>query len=135
MFCCVRRNIVFATATASPSATWPRNACCCTRTPAARCDALSAGCSTNGLRPRRQHFANSLEQILEMVQASLGVSLAGERLPAAVPVLRRPIEVEQAGRSIVLAVVAGRQLGPTPALCIKLMRARAWVQDTKAEAA
>lgn len=89
----------------------------------------------NELRPRRQHFGNSLEQILEMVQASLGVSLAGERLPATAPVLRRPIETEQAGRSIVLAVVAGRQLGPTPAMCVKLMRASAWTQDNQAEAA
>lgn len=89
----------------------------------------------NGLRPRRQHFGNSLEQILEMVQASLGVSLAGDRLPVTAPVLRRPIEAEQTGRSVVLAVVAGRQLGPTPALCVKLMRARAWTQDTQAEAA
>jgi len=88
-----------------------------------------------GVRPRRQHFGNSLEQILEMVQASLGVSLAGESLPATAPVLRRPIEMEQPNRSIVLTVVAGRQLGPTPAMCIKLMRARAWGQDSKAEAA
>jgi DNA-binding transcriptional LysR family regulator len=89
----------------------------------------------HGLRPRRQHFGNSLEQLLEMVQASLGVSLAGDRLPATLPVLRRPVETEQPNRSIVLTVVAGRQLGPTPAMCVKLMRARAWVQDSKAEAA
>jgi len=89
----------------------------------------------NDVRPRRQHFANSLEQILEMVQASLGVSLVGERLPAMAPVLRRPIEAEAAGRSIVLAVVAVRQLGPTPAMCVKLMRARAWARDNQAEAA
>jgi len=86
------------------------------------------------LHPRRQHFGNSLEQLLEMVQASLGVSLAGERLPPTAPVLRRPIESDHPGRSVVLAVVAGRQLGPTPAMCVKLMRARAWTQDTKAEA-
>ncbi|MBS0641140.1 MAG: LysR family transcriptional regulator [Acetobacteraceae bacterium] len=89
----------------------------------------------NGVRPRRQHFGSSLEQILEMVHASLGVSLAGERLPATAPVLRRPIDAEQATRSVVLAVVAGRQLGPTAALCVKLLRARAWTQDSKAEAA
>ena len=86
----------------------------------------------NNVRPRRQHFGNSAEQLLEMVQASLGVSLAGERLPATAPVLRRPIEAEQAGRSIVLAVVAGRQLGPTPALCIKLLRARSWDRPVEA---
>ena len=89
----------------------------------------------NDIRPRRQHFANSQEQMLEMVQASLGVSLAGDRLPASSPALRRPLEAELAARSVVLAVVAGRQLGPTSAMCVKLMRARTWSQDMPAEAA
>jgi LysR family hydrogen peroxide-inducible transcriptional activator len=87
------------------------------------------------VKPRRQHFANSFEQIMEMVQASLGVSLAGERLPATTPVLRRHIATEPDQRSIVLATVAGRQLGPTPALFLKMLRARAWSQDVQPTAA
>jgi DNA-binding transcriptional LysR family regulator len=80
----------------------------------------------NDLRPRRQHFGNSPDQLLEMVQAALGVSVAGERQPAAMPFLRRPIAGEPDGRTIILATAAGRQLGPTPALLLRLMRARAW---------
>ncbi len=80
----------------------------------------------NDVKPRRQHFANSLPQILEMVHASLGVSIAGERLAGAATLLRRPIDVTPDTRTIMLAAVAGRQMGPTPAMFMKLMRARAW---------
>jgi DNA-binding transcriptional LysR family regulator len=86
-------------------------------------------CDRNDVKPRRQHFANSLEQILEMVHASLGISLAGERLPAMAPLVRRPIDADPGGRTVVVATVAGRQLGPTPALFLKMLRARAWSQD------
>lgn len=80
----------------------------------------------NDIKPRRQHFANSLPQILEMVHASLGVSVAGERLTTMAPLLRRRIDVKPDTRTIMLAAVAGRQMGPTPAMFMKLMRARAW---------
>ncbi len=83
----------------------------------------------NDLRPRRQHFGNSTEQLLEMVQAALGVSVFGERQPAALPFLLRPIAAEPDGRTIILATAAGRQLGPTPAMFVRLMRARAWGRD------
>jgi DNA-binding transcriptional LysR family regulator len=83
----------------------------------------------HGLKPRRQHFANSQEQILEMVMSSLGVSFAGDRLPDMESVLRRPIAADPDRRSILLASVAGRPLGPTATLFLKLMRARAWSQD------
>ena len=82
-----------------------------------------------GLRPRRLHFGNSTDQLMEMVQASLGVSVYGERQPAAQPVQRRPIAAEPGGRTVVLAAAAGRQLGPTPAMFLRLMRSRAWGQD------
>ena len=89
----------------------------------------------NGVKPRRQHFATSQEQIIEMVLASLGVSLVGERLSTAAPLLRRPIAADPDSRNIVLATVAGRPFGPTPALFLKLMRARAWSQDNQLTAA
>jgi DNA-binding transcriptional LysR family regulator len=88
--------------------------------------------AASGHTPRRQHFATSQEQIVEMVLASLGVSLAGERTPILAPLLRRPIAVGRDQRHVMLASVAGRQLGPTPALFLKLMRARCWTQDTSA---
>lgn len=83
-----------------------------------------------GATPRRQHFATNQEQIVEMVTAALGVSVAGERLPEVAPLLRRHIDVHPDCRDVVLTTVAGRQLGPTPALFIKLMRARHWALDT-----
>jgi DNA-binding transcriptional LysR family regulator len=85
----------------------------------------------NGVKPRRQHFATSQEQILEMVLASLGVSLVGERLSTVAPLLRRPIAADPDCRNVVLAAVAGRPFGPTPALFLKLMRAWAWSQDNR----
>ena len=89
----------------------------------------------NHVRPRARHFANSPSQILDMVQASLGVAVEGERLPSAAPLLRRPIAAEPDTRTIILTTVAGRPLGPTAALFLKLMRARAWSLDAPALAA
>jgi LysR family hydrogen peroxide-inducible transcriptional activator len=83
----------------------------------------------NDIRPRRQHFGNSTEQLLDMVQADLGVSVLGERQPIAMTFMLRPIAAEPAGRTIILATPAGRQLGPTPAMFVRLMRARAWGSD------
>jgi LysR family hydrogen peroxide-inducible transcriptional activator len=89
----------------------------------------------NDVKPKRQHFASSAEQILELVRASLGVSVAGERMPESAPLLRRPIAADPDGRTVVLAVVAGRPLGPTPAMCVKLIRARAWCDHASPVAA
>lgn len=80
----------------------------------------------NHVHPKRRHFANSPSQILDMVQACLGVAVAGERLPSAASLLRRPIAVQSDTRTVILTTVAGRPLGPTAALFLKLMRARAW---------
>ena len=85
-------------------------------------------CEEGGVRPRRQHFGNGNDQIMEMIQASLGVSVAGERQTSAAPLLRRPIDAASNTRTVVLAAAAGRQLGPTPAMFLKLMRAHAWDQ-------
>ena len=68
---------------------------------------------------------------MEMVQAALGVSVAGERQSSSVPFPRRPIAAQPDGRTIILATAAGRQFGPTPALLLKLIRARAWERDSQ----
>lgn len=81
-----------------------------------------------GIRLECNHFGNSLEQLLEMVRAALGVSLAGERQPADSGLARRPIAAEPDGRTIVLATAVGRQLGPTPGMFVRLLRAHAWSQ-------
>ena len=95
---------------------------------------VAATLAAGNMTPRRQHFANSLPQILEMVQASLGVSVAGERMPTSAPMVRRPIGITPDTRTIMLVAVAGRQMGPTPALFMKLMRARAWRADASGPA-
>jgi hypothetical protein len=89
----------------------------------------------SGLRPRRQHFGGSAEQLMEMVQAALGVSVCGERQAAGGSVVQRPVAAEPGQRAVVLAIAAGRQLGPTPALFLKLLRARAWGQAAGAAGA
>lgn len=87
---------------------------------------LEALFERNGIEARRRHFGTSQEQILEMVRASLGVTLAGERAPETPTLLRRPVAADPDRRTIVLATVAGRRLGPTPSLFLKLVRAREW---------
>jgi DNA-binding transcriptional LysR family regulator len=83
-----------------------------------------------GMMPHRQYFATSQEQIVDLVHGDLGVSIAGERGPAVAPVISRPITAHTDCRQVVLATVAGRQLGPSPSLFLKLMRARAWSPPT-----
>ena len=87
----------------------------------------------NNMSPRRQHFANSLFQILEMVRAPLGVPVAGERLAAVAPLMRRLIDAVPDTRTVMLAAVAG-QMVPTAARFMNLMRARAWSIDAPANA-
>ena len=67
-----------------------------------------------------------MKQAMEMVAASLGVAVKGERQPTNPGFVQRPVAAEPNHRSIVLAVAAGRRLGPTPALFLKLIRARNW---------
>lgn len=79
-----------------------------------------------GIQPRQQHFGSSQSQMLDMVQASLGVTVAGERLPIIGMLLRRPLRIDPDHRTVLLVAVAGRPMGPTPSLFVKLMRAHGW---------
>jgi DNA-binding transcriptional LysR family regulator len=83
-------------------------------------------CAQERVRPRRQHFGNGLEQIFEMVQASLGISVAGARTPLTPMFFGRRFAAPGCNRTVVLSCVAGRRMGPTPSLFMKLMRARSW---------
>jgi len=87
-----------------------------------------------GVKPRRMHLATSQEQILEMVVASLGVSIAGEMTTCTQALMRRPLCAAPGCRDVVLTTVAGRRLGPTAALFMKLMRARTWSQAASSQA-
>lgn len=87
-------------------------------------------CRKSAVVPRAQHFGESQEQLFEMVQASLGVSVAGGRSTVPASLIRRPLAAEPDSRAVVMAAVAGRALGPTPSLFLKLMRARVWDDDT-----
>ena len=79
--------------------------------------------SQTGIYPRQQYFGSSQSQILDMVQASLGVTVAGERLPDIDMLPRRKLQIDPDHRTILLVAVAGRPMGPTPSLFVKLMRA------------
>jgi DNA-binding transcriptional LysR family regulator len=81
-----------------------------------------------GVVPQPPYFAASQEQIVELVTAALGVSVSGEHAPSIASLVCRPIASVADRRQVVLATVAGRQLGPTSSLFLKLMRARAWPQ-------
>jgi hypothetical protein len=96
-------------------------------------DSLTSATPADGVfGSDRRHFANNPSQILDMVQACLGVAVAGERLPSAASLLRRPIAVQPDTRTVILTTVGGRPLGPTATLFLKLMRARAWSLDAAA---
>ena len=82
--------------------------------------------AANRMTPRREQFGGTHDQIVQMVLASFGVSLIGERTAALLPLQRRPFVAEPDGRTVALTTVAGRRMGPTPALFLKLLRARSW---------
>ncbi len=95
----------------------------------AECPIRQLVCATlaqHGVKPRRQIYLSSQEQILDMVAASIGVAVAGERMASSSHVSHLPIMLSTASRRILLATAAGRALGPTPGLFVKLMRARSW---------
>ena len=79
--------------------------------------------------PRQCHFAGNMDQILEMVEANLGVAVTGERTRVNRGVRSRQIDNAMSLRSIALFAVAGRRMSATSGLFLKLMRARAWSRD------
>ncbi len=78
------------------------------------------------IRPRREHLVANQEQMMELMLGSFGVGFTGERMPLAASITTRPLQPDPGPRQIMLAVAAGRPLGPTPGLFVKQMRARAW---------
>lgn len=79
-----------------------------------------------GIKPAQYAFASSQEQILDLVRASVGVAVAGENQSRLSHLPTRPFAAAPDMRQVALTVVAGRPMGPTAALFMKLMRARAW---------
>jgi DNA-binding transcriptional LysR family regulator len=90
--------------------------------------AVLAFLKQNNVRPRREHLVGNQEQMMELILASLGVCVAGEQMPLPASVTARPLTPDPGPRRIMLAVAAGRPLGPTPGIFIKQMRARTWPQ-------
>jgi hypothetical protein len=84
----------------------------------------------NNVRPRREHLVGNQELML----ASLGVGVAGEQMPLPASVAARPLTPDPGPRRIMLAVAAGRPLGPTPGIFVKQMRTRTWPQRVAPEA-
>lgn len=91
--------------------------------------ALLAFLKENSVKPRREHLVGNQEQMMELMLASLGVCVAGEQMPLPASVAARPLRPDPGPRRIMLAVAAGRPLGPTPGIFVKQMRARTWTQS------
>jgi DNA-binding transcriptional LysR family regulator len=91
----------------------------------ARCSLLAL-MKQNNVRARRERLVGTHEQMMELMLASLGVGVAGEQMPLPASVAARPLTPDPGPRRVMLAVPAGRPLGPTPGIFVKLMRARAW---------
>jgi DNA-binding transcriptional LysR family regulator len=95
--------------------------------------ALLALMKQNNVRARREHMVGNQEQMMELMLASLGVGVAGELMPLPASVAARPLTPDPGPRRILLAVAAGRPLGPTPGIFVKQMRTRAWPQGVAPE--
>lgn len=93
---------------------------------------LAPLCAAAGIELQLQHSGSQEDYLHEMVKASLGVALAGERQPVPAGLVARPLAAAEAARPVVLAAVAGRQHGPSVASFLKLMRARDWSAEDSA---
>jgi DNA-binding transcriptional LysR family regulator len=81
-----------------------------------------------GIEWRTQHSGSEESHLHEMVKASLGVALAGERQSVPVGLVARPLSGAKP-RTITLLAISGRPQGPSAAAFLKLMRARDWRWD------
>ena len=87
--------------------------------------ALQAIGAAAGIEWHSQHSGSEESHLHEMVKASLGVALAGERQPVPAGLVARPLSGTPP-RAITLLAIAGRPQGPSAAAFLKLMRARDW---------
>lgn len=81
-----------------------------------------------GIEWRTLHSGSEETHLHEMVKASLGVALAGERQSVAIGLVTRPLSGAQP-RTITLLAIGGRPQGPSAAAFLRLMRARNWRWD------
>ena len=88
----------------------------------------------NNVKARREHLVGTHEQMMELMLASFGVGIAGEQMQIPPSAVALPLTPDPGPRRIVLAVAAGRPLGPTPGIFVKQMRARNWPQRVAPEA-
>ena len=86
-----------------------------------------------GIEWRVQHSGSEESHLHEMVKASLGVALAGERQPVPAGLVAQRLAAAEP-RAITLVAIAGRPQGPGAAAFLKLMRARDWGGDAPAAA-
>ena len=93
--------------------------------------AVLAFLKQNNITPRREHLVSNQEQIAELLLASFGVHLAGEHMPLPDAVSTRALEPDPGRRRILLATPAGRPLGPTLGVFLKLMRSQGWQKQQK----
>lgn len=81
------------------------------------------------VEPHGRYFLDNQEQVVGMVSAGFGVAVIGDRVGISEGITRRPLVPAPEQRTMVLASLAGRPLGPTPGLFVKLMRARSCVDS------
>lgn len=79
----------------------------------------------HGVRPARQHRADTPGRVAGLVQAGLGIAVSTERTRAPEGVSTRPV-AGQAAHDVLLVAVAGRPFTRAADAFIKLARARDW---------
>ena len=94
--------------------------------------ALEPLCLAAGVALQIQHSGTQEDYLHEMVKASLGVAVAGERQPVPAGLIARQLAGVPA-RAVVLAATAGRQQGPSVVSFLKLVRARDWSELSTAD--
>lgn len=96
------------------------------------CERLRQLCAATGVMPRFRHRVDTVDQLLNLVQAGFGVGFTpqSDGLPAGI--VSRPIERVEIDREVSLATVGGRPFSAATDAFIKLARARDWTADLAA---